>query len=182
MNLGVPVELTATDVRPYFQHQELLGRLPASDFALHVFDQGQELPFSLPPGRPEEGRPEENRYEENREPVPITVEEPVPAPTAFKQTPATSAPQTHAPQPVVEEPSPEETVPPTEPLPEPPAPKRRGRPPGSKNKPRVCPNCTASSKCVAHCEFCKSGLACTQHTVQDRCGKCTRTRPCAAYR
>ena len=32
-NLGVPVELTATDVRPYFEHQELLGRLPASDFS-----------------------------------------------------------------------------------------------------------------------------------------------------
>ena len=46
-NLGVPVELTAADVRPYFEDQELLGRVPASEFAPHVFDKEQELPLTL---------------------------------------------------------------------------------------------------------------------------------------
>ena len=54
-NLGVTVKLMAADVRPYFDHQELLGRLPPSDFAPHIFDKDQNLPFSLPSDRPEEG-------------------------------------------------------------------------------------------------------------------------------
>ena len=45
---GIPVELTAADVRPYFEHQELVGRLLASDFATHIFAENQKLPFSLP--------------------------------------------------------------------------------------------------------------------------------------
>ena len=52
MNLGVPVELTAADVRPYFKHQELLGRIPASDFAPDTIDKEQQLPFSLPTDQP----------------------------------------------------------------------------------------------------------------------------------
>ena len=64
-NLGVPVELMAANVQPYFE-QELLGRLPASDFALNLFDEGQNLPFSLPP----------DRLEESREPAPVEVKEP----------------------------------------------------------------------------------------------------------
>ena len=48
MNFGVPVELMAADVRPYFEHQELLGRLPASGFAPHIFDEDQKLPFFYP--------------------------------------------------------------------------------------------------------------------------------------
>ena len=42
-NLGVPVELTAADFRPYYEHQELLGQIPASDFAPHLFDKEQEV-------------------------------------------------------------------------------------------------------------------------------------------
>ena len=60
-NLGVPVELTASDVRPYFEHQDLLGRLPASEFAPHVFDKEQELPLSLSPGQPRDGMPDTPR-------------------------------------------------------------------------------------------------------------------------
>ena len=56
-NLGVPVELTATDVRPYFEDQELLGRLPASEFAPHVFDKEQELPMTLPSPSPRDEVP-----------------------------------------------------------------------------------------------------------------------------
>ena len=98
-------------------------------------------------------------------PAPVTVaEEATPAPLVPKPTLTPRAQQS------VREPIPplDSTVP-AEPLPEPPLPKKRGRPPGSKNKPRVCPNCTASFKCVAHCEFCKGGLACDSHTAQDRC-------------
>ena len=159
------------------------GRLPASDFAQHIFDKDQNLPFSLPSDRPKEGLPEGNRLEESRKLVPAEVQEPAPVPPASEQTPPTPAPEPPAPQSSARLPTiPEETAFETEPAPEPPAPKRRGRPPGSKNKPRVCPHCTASFKYVAHCEDCKSGLACNQHTVQDRCAKCTRTRPCAAHR
>ena len=181
-NLGVPVELTAADIRPYFEHQELLGRLPASDFAPHIFDEDQNLPFSLPSDQAKEGLPEENRLKESRKPVPAEVQEPAPVPPASEQNPPTPTPEPPAPQSSARLPTiPEETALETESAPEPPAPKRRGRPPGSKNKPRVCPHCTTSFKCVAHCENCKSGLACNQHTVQDRCAKCTRTRPCAAH-
>ena len=157
----------------------MLGRLPASDFAPHIFDKDIKLPFSLPSDRPEEGLPEDNRLEESREPVPVEVEELDPAPPVPKQTPATLAPKPHALQSPAELPPPDDMAPPAEPIPEPLAPKRRGRPPGSKNKPRVCPNCTASSKCVVHCELCKGGLACDLHTAQDRCAKCARTCPCA---
>ena len=146
-NLGVPVELTAADVRPYFEHQELLGRLPASDFAPHLFDEGQELPFSLP----EEGKPD-NQLEQGHKSVPVAVEESVPAPSVPEPTPAPKPP---APQ------LPEESIPPQELTtpaePEPPLPRRRGRPVGSKNKPCICPNCTVSSKCVAHSNSVKKG-------------------------
>ena len=165
-NLGIPVELTAANVRPYFEYQELLGRLPASDFAPHLFDEGQQLPFSLPFSlpldRPEEGQQEQNRLEQSREPVPVAVEKPAPAPLVPKPTPA---PEQHAPQPPADSIPPQELTVPAEQVPEPPLPRRRGRPPGSKNKPCVCPNCTATYKCVAHCEFCKGGLACDSHNA-----------------
>ena len=161
---------------------DLLDRLPASDFAPHLFDEGQPLPFSLPPDRPEEGPPENSRLEQSREPVPVEIKEPTPVPSVPKPAPAISTPKPHAVQPSVDlSPSQESTLP-AEPVAEPPLPKRRGRPPGSKNKPRVCPNCTATYKCVAHCESCEGGLACDSHTAQDRCTKCTKTRLCVAHR
>ena len=175
-NLGVPVELTAADVRPYFEHQELLGRLPASDFAPHLFDEGQELPFSLPFDKPEEGKLPDNRLEQGHKPVSVAVEEPVPAPLVLEPTPVPKPP---APQLPDESIPPQELTTPAEP--EPPLPRRRGRPVGSKNKPRICPNCTVSSKCVAHCKFCKGGRACDSHTAQDCCAKCTKTRLCIAH-
>ena len=93
-NLGVPVELTATDVRPYFEDQELLGRLPASDFAPHVFDKEQELPMTLPSPSP-------------RDDVPV-------APLADGRS---SDPPVSVPVPQISEPA--VTIPtPTEPLPE----------------------------------------------------------------
>ena len=136
------------------------------------------MPFSLPPDKPEEGSLKGDQPVHS--PAPVTVdEETTPAPAPLVPTPALT-PQT---QPSFREPVPPlDSTAPAEPLPEPPPPKRRGRPPGSKNKPGVCPNCTASSKCVAHCEFCKGGLACDSHTAQDRCLRCTKTRPCIAHR
>ena len=131
-NLGVPVELTATDVRPYFEHQDLLGRLPASEFAPHIFDREQELPFSLPPDQPRDEKPIlPQGLEEPPRPkeIPTPMTEPVPEASDLTSTP-TSAPDL----PTIEDPAPE---------PEPFVSKRgRGRPPGSKNKPKVCPNCT----------------------------------------
>ena len=181
-NLGIPVELTAANVRPYFEQQELLGRLPASDFAPHLFDEGQPLPFSIPSDHPEKGLPEDNRLEQSRIPVSVENKESTSAPSVLEPAPATSASKPQAVQPSVELPPPQELTLPTEPAAESPLPKRRGRPPGSKNKPRVCPNCTTSSKCVAHCEFCKGGLSCDSHTARDRCAKCTKTRPCVEHR
>ena len=173
-NLGVPVELTAADVRPYFEHQELLGRLPASDFAPHIFEDDQRLPFSLPSNEPEEGKPDD-LPEQGHKPVPLAVEESVPAPPVLESPPAPKLPAQHE-----EAALPQELT--TQAEPELPPPRKRGRPAGSKNKPRVCPNCTASFKCVTHCEFCKEGRACDSHTAQDRCAKCTKTRPCIDHR
>ena len=126
-NLGIPIELTAADIRPYFEHQKLLlSGLPASDFASHLFDEGQHLPFSLP-----SDQLEEDRLEESRESVPVAVEEPSPAPPVLKPTPVTPAPKLHALQTPAELPPTEDLAPPAELVPEPPPPERRGRPPGS---------------------------------------------------
>ena len=92
-NLGVPVELTATDVRPYFEDQELLGRLPASEFAPHVFDQEQELPMTLPSPSPRDEVPS----------APITEGGP--------SAPPTSAPATQLPEAPVAVPLPMEPLP-----------------------------------------------------------------------
>ena len=56
-NLGVPVDLTAADIRPYFKDQELLGRIPASDFSPHVFDKEQEPPLTWPSDLPRDDLP-----------------------------------------------------------------------------------------------------------------------------
>ena len=131
-NLGVPVELTAANVHPYFEHQELLGRLQASDFAPHVFDKEQELPLALFTDRPGGDLPS----------TPVPVREArsaidLPAPTSAEAKEATDAPVLTPAAVSAELVLPEETAP----EPEPAVPKRgRGRPPGSKNKPRVCPN------------------------------------------
>ena len=65
-NLGVPVELTAADVHPYFEDQELLGRLPASEFAPHVFDKEQELPLTLSSDLPRDNLPTKPAFIEER--------------------------------------------------------------------------------------------------------------------
>ena len=198
-NLGVPVELTAADVRPYFEHQEIMGRIPASDFATHIFDTDQNLPHAIPTGQlkedlPVSDLPRDKQPESSPEPVPTeplksatappepqrALEAPVAEPPSVLQPPV-KLPRVS--QPPARLPTiPEDAALDTEAAPEQPTPRRRGRPPGRKNKPRVCPRCTDSFTCVAHCENCKGGLACNQHTVQDRCAKCTRTRPCAAHR
>ena len=170
-NLGVPVELTATDVRPYFEDQELLGRLPASEFAPHVFDKEQELPMTLPSPSPRDEVPS----------VPITEGGPSAPPTSV---PATQLPEAPVAVPLPMEPLPESppeavTVPKSEPRGDPEV--RRGRPPGRKNKPKTCPNCTSSVPCVDHCMQCITGSACEQHTARQRCAKCTRTRSCPAH-
>ena len=167
-NLGVPIELTATDVRPYFENQELLRRLSASEFAPHVFDKEQELPLALFSDRPRDDLPTtpapigETRLALDA-PAPPQAVKPAEAPTAVPmhaELPAELAP----PEVVALEPEP--TV----------AKRGRGHPPGSKNKPRVCPNYTTSAACVVHSIKCKEGLACNLHTETQLCAKCTRTR------
>ena len=172
-NLGIPVELTAVDVRPYFEHQELLGRIPASDFSPHILDKEQQLPLSLPADQPQD--------------IPPIVLPEACSTTTPATEPAfdpTSAPEPDALQPPIDvTPAEEPTVqaePVSEPVPGPAPPRRRGRPLGS--KPRPCPNCTVSTKCVVHCEACKSGLDCTLHTAQQHCPRCTRTRLCEQHR
>ena len=157
-NLGIPVELTAADVRPYFEHQKLLGRIPASDFAPHILDKEQQLPLSLPTDQPRDVPPTVPP-EAHSSTTPAT--ESVPVPTPAPEPDALQPPIDVTP---VEEPTVQaEPVP--EPVPGPASPRRQGRPLGSKNKPCPCPNCTASTKCVVRCEACKSGLACTLHTA-----------------
>ena len=172
-NLGVPVELTAADVRPYFEHQHLLGRLPAFEFAPHVFDKEQELPLSLLPDQLRDEMPNTPRGLDNESSLPKRASSPPsePAPEAPDITPAPV--EVLADSTTIEAPAPE---------PEPHTSKRgRGRPSGSKNKPKVCQNCTPSEACIAHCTNCKGGLACNLHTASQRCAKCTRTRLCAEH-
>ena len=169
-NLGVPVELTATDVRPYFEDQDLLGRLPASDFAPHVFDQEQELPMALPADSPRDDlpvAPERQEFPETSGVIPSDI-------------PETTKTIIHDP---TLDSVPEEIVIKSEPIevPEPTRSRGRGRPPGRKNKPKVCPNCVDNVPCVDHCPNCKTGSACEQHTARQRCAKCTRTRSCPAH-
>ena len=175
-NMGVPVELTATDVRPYFEDQELLGRLPASEFAPHFFDKEQELPMTLPADSPRDDRPRTPIIVEGRdfpessarlsaEKLPET---PSDAEPAFGELPLESVPE-------------EAVIPKPEPTEVSETKRSRGRPPGSKNKPKTCPNCTPNVPCVDHCVQCKTGSACEQHTARQRCAKCTRTRTCPAH-
>ena len=71
-NLGIPVDITARDVRPYFENQELLGRIPIADFAPHTFYDEDELPHSAPRDDNDE-RPMGQYYpsEPDLPPVPI---------------------------------------------------------------------------------------------------------------
>ena len=104
-------------------------------------------------------------------PTSTQAEKPAEVPTAVT---------THA-EPPAELASPEIVAPEPEPS-EPAVTKRkRGHPPGSKNKPRVYPNCTTSAACVEHCKNCKEGLACNLHTAAQWCSKCTRTRLCTEH-
>ena len=171
MNLGIPVEWMAAKIGPYFEHQELLGRIPASDFAPHILDKEQQLPLSLPIDPP-------------RDVPPIVPPEARPSTTPATEfvTEPTSAPEPHATQPPIDATPVEEPTVQSEPVFEPAPPRWQGRPLGSKNKPRVCQNCTASTKCIVHCEAGKSRLACTLHTAQQRCPRCTRTRSCEEHR
>ena len=78
-NLGIPVELTAADVRPYFEHQELLGQIPASDFAPHILDKELQLPLSLPTDQPRDVPPTVPP-EASSSTTPVTESLPAPTP------------------------------------------------------------------------------------------------------
>ena len=136
------MELTATDVRPYFEDQELLGRLPSSEFAPHVFDKEQELPMTLPTPSPKDDLPVTPIVAEDR-----GVTEPS---TSFPTEPHSEPPPAETiPAEIPSEPVPAETVitkPETKEVPE--VKRGRGRPPGKRNKPKVCPNCTTQVPCV----------------------------------
>ena len=88
------MELTATDVRPYFEDQELLGRLPASEFAPHVFDKEQELPMTLPSSSPRDDVPTvpltEGSLSDPPVPVPVTQ---IPEPSATVPLPTDPLPE-----------------------------------------------------------------------------------------
>lgn len=56
-NLGIPVSITSEDVRPYYDHQELLGRIPISDMAPHIFGRQEVLPCSIQETPPNDIQP-----------------------------------------------------------------------------------------------------------------------------
>ena len=169
------VELTATDVPPYFEDQELLGRLPAFEFAPHVFDKEQALPMTLPATSPRDDLPMTPTVVEGRDfpetSAPLSAERPSGVPTAA------SVPVELPSEPIFTETG----IPKSEPIEVPDTKRSRGRPPGRRNKPKTCPNCTANAPCMDHCMQCKTGSACEQHTARQRCAKCTRTRSCVAH-
>ena len=107
LGLGIPVELAAADVRPYFEHQKLLGRIPVSDFAPHILDEEQQLPFSLPTDQPRDNWPN----------IPTEVEGTGPTTPATESVPAPApALEPHALQPPVDVPPVEELPIPVEPV------------------------------------------------------------------
>ena len=173
-NLGVPMELTVTDVRPYFEDQELLGRLPASEFAPHVFEKEQELPMTLPTTSPHDEIPKTPFIIEGQDVSEPSASSPSELP---QEVPTTiSVPMESQTESVPEE----IVIPKPEPAEVSETRRSRGRPPGRKNKPKTCPNCTPDVSCVDHCAKCKTGSTCEQHTARQRCAKCIGTRTCPA--
>ena len=72
-NLGVPVELTATDVRPYFRGSRIIGQTTWHPNLLRMsFDKEQELPMTLPASpSPRDDVPKTSHYcTEGSPPVP----------------------------------------------------------------------------------------------------------------
>ena len=111
--------------------------------------------------------PESREFPATVEPTPLEV--PVAAKTIIHEPTLESVPEE-----VEVKPEPIE-------VPEPRRSRGRGRPPGRKNKPKVCPNCVDNVPCIDHCPNCKTGSACEQHTARQRCARCTRTRSCPAH-
>ena len=174
-NLRVPIELTVTDVRPYFEDQELLGRLTASEFAPHVFDKEQEFPMTLPATSPCDDLPKTSAAAKGNDFPETSV--PSSAKRSSGDSPTAPISLELPSEPIISE----TVIPKSQPIEVPETKRSRGPPPGRKNKPKTCPNCTPNVTCVDHCTQCKTGSACEQHTARQRCAKCTRTRTCTAH-
>ena len=190
-NQGLPVALTANDLRPYYDDSpEVLGKLPAYEFAPHYFEEDEELPFTIPTEHPED--PPEARLPQRPSGTGSRVTVPPGPPLDDFSTPAP------APEPSVLLPPAEPQVEPTSP---PPTPRRKpGRPKGSKNKNVPCSECVAFGICKRHCDNCineqpcrlhfsnpncsecTADALCSRHQAIANCSRCTRTRRCATHR
>ena len=54
-NEGVPVALQSQDLTPYFEDStEIVGRIPANQLAPHLFEDVDDLPFTIPEEHPED--------------------------------------------------------------------------------------------------------------------------------
>ena len=202
-NEGIPIDLKASDVAPYYEEgEEMLGKIPVSQFSPHIFKETSALPFV--DGPPAAGLdvtppiigPDFHTWAS-------APEEPVGAPVAEPPAPLVSRPSAPIPDAPVEPDSPPTENPPIRepPVPEtPPAraddgqptaeaqqerpvpPRPRGRPLGARNKVYVCSKCSADGlNCAKHCRECSAGMHCPYHTERDRCRFCTRRRRCARH-
>ena len=191
-NEGIPIDLKASDVAPYFEEgEEALGKIPASHFSPHLFDESSPLPFVDQPLPVSEPTIDHDPILPPVDPPPVNL--PLPIPVEEEEN-----------APVDNNPLPEEPVsplPPTdEPPPVPPHARRRvtiqlpetrepteerrrpGRPMGARNKTWPCPRCVVDGpKCTIHCQACRTRQPCAQHSDSDRCAQCTRTRKCPRH-
>ena len=196
-NEGVPIDLKASDVAPYYEEgEEVLGKIPVSEFAPHIFQDTSPLPFV-------DRGPIDERDPSTAPPLTLLPADPpneqeseipdLPSPPLEKPSDQPTIPDEEVHQPVnapterepIEAPVPIETGrPATPPIPSPAEPviPRRGRPKGAKTKLRPCPNCVVDGpKCLTHCQACRARMQCPHHSEVDRCVRCTRTRRCRKH-
>ena len=180
--------LQSRDLTPYFKDStEIVGRIPANQFAPHLFEDVDDLPYTIPEEHPEdppEARsdlpPQTPALNRQSSPMPILPPRRREQEQEFRPTP---------PLPPRDTESTSET-PPTEELQTP----KHSRPKGSKTVRKTCSKCIAFSTCDIHCNRCINHLPCsiplqpgacsncmpsekcTVHKAMEACRKCTRTR------
>ena len=198
------MDLKASDVAPYFEEgDEVLGKIPISKFAPHVFGENSllpfvdaepedELPFTaeeattprllLPPANIDNSLQQENNDTDSTPTlVPqnediettLTEDDPLPPPLLPRD-----------PVPPIRTTSQREYETPSVPAPARPLPKRpMGRPAGAKNKVWSCARCEEDGpKCRLHCEACRARQPCPVHGDTGSCRQCTATRRCKRHK
>ena len=204
-NEGIPVDLKASDVAPYFEEgEEIMGKIPISKFAPHVFGESSLLPFVdaepedelplaadnvttpralLPPAIVDNNlQTEDSNVENSPSPPPVIISGDTEVPISEDDSTPPVPPRD--PLPPVRTTSQREYETPSVPAPMRPLPKRPlGRPAGAKNKVWSCARCEENGpKCKVHCEACRARQSCPVHGDTGSCRQCTATRRCRRHK